>query len=138
MRTFLDTSALAKRYISERGSEAVARHCADATEIIVSIICVAELLSAFNRIRRDGALTPAQYEKLKRDMSADLGEALVVDVSEPVVPATVRCLEASPLRGLDAIHLGTAIACSVDLFVTADNQQARAARAQGLEVARLR
>ena len=137
MRTFLDTSALAKRYIKERGSEMVSRHCAAASEIVVSIICVAELLSAFNRIRRDGALTRAQYEQLKRDMTEDLGEALVVDVNEQVVPITVRCLEANPLRGLDAIHVGTAIACSVDLFVTADRQQARAARRQGLDVAHL-
>ncbi len=61
----------------------------------------------------------------------------MIDVSEPVVPIVVGCLEASPLRGMDAIHVGTAVACSVDLFVTADGQQARAARAQGLEVARL-
>ncbi len=76
MRIFLDTSALAKRYVKERGSGTVAKHCTAASEIVVSIICFAELLSAFNRIRRDGALTPAQYTELKRDITADLGEAL--------------------------------------------------------------
>jgi len=36
------------------------------------------------------------------------------------------------LRGLDALHVGSALASRVDLFVTADRRQAQVARGMGL------
>jgi len=41
-------------------------------------------------------------------------------------------MEISRLRAMDALHIGTAQATRVDLFVTADKRQALAAQAVGL------
>ena len=42
-------------------------------------------------------------------------------------------MEVSRLRAMDALHIGTAKAAYVDLFVTADKRQAAAAQAVGLK-----
>ena len=39
----------------------------------------------------------------------------------------------SNLRGIDALHIGTAQAAQVDMFVTADKRQAVAAQTVGLK-----
>ena len=59
---------------------------------------------------------------------------LVVDTTPQVLSQAVRALESHALRGMDAIHVGAAIECGAQAFVTADRQQASAARAMGLEV----
>ncbi|MCP4700719.1 MAG: type II toxin-antitoxin system VapC family toxin [Gammaproteobacteria bacterium] len=52
MKIFFDTSALVKRYIEKSGSVKVQELCEEADELIVSIICLPEMLSSFNRLRR--------------------------------------------------------------------------------------
>lgn len=49
----------------------------------------------------------------------------------------IRCLEQYPLRTLDALHIGTALAYQPDLFVSADRRQVEAAKREGLAVAYL-
>ena len=53
-------------------------------------------------------------------------------VSEECMDAV---LERNTLRGMDAIHIGSAVAVQADLFVSADACQCAAAAAAGLEVA---
>jgi len=54
----------------------------------------------------------------------------------PIVLAhSIASLERNTLRGMDAIHIGSAVAMQADLFVSADARQCAAAAAAGLEVA---
>ena len=55
MRIALDSSALAKRYVSESGTPRVLELCAQATEVVVSVLCVPEILSGLNRRLSSGA-----------------------------------------------------------------------------------
>lgn len=127
MRLFLDSSALAKRYAAEPGTEQVLRLCREADEIILSVLCVPELISGLNRLRRDGRLSTPHYRKLKRALAADLEAATLVDLTPAVVDRAIGCLERTPLRALGAIHLASALESVCDLFVTADRRQAEAA-----------
>lgn len=135
MRIFLDSSALAKRYLHEVGTEAVVTHCHQATEILLSVIAVPELISALNRLRRERRLSAREYRKLKAAFAADLESATVIDISDRVVREAIRCLEAYPLRTLDALQIGSAVIAHGELFVSADRQQIRAARRLSLAVA---
>jgi predicted nucleic acid-binding protein len=45
---------------------------------------------------------------------------------------TIRFLEHNPLRAMDAIHLGCAVAYQPDVFVSADRHQIGAAAQIGL------
>lgn len=134
MRIFLDSSALAKRYVEEPGTEQVLRLCQRADEVILSSLCVPEIISGFNRLRREKKLSPARYRSLKHDLAADVEEATIIDLTPLVIDRTIACLERVPLRALDAVHLASAIESMCDLFLTADRKQEQAAVQCGLTV----
>lgn len=134
MRTYLDTSALAKRYVREPGTEVVLEKCSEATEIVISVICLPELVSAFNRLRRQSSITSEQYSSLKQDVIADFRQAMFVELSPTLLQEAVLCLERAAIRAMDAIHIATARRTGCDSFVSADRRQCEAARELGLLV----
>ena len=134
MRIFFDTSAFAKRYVREAGSDAVLALCDQAAELCLAAIAIPELVSAFCRLHRDGHLTPQQYTALKTGLFRDIVDIAICDLSPTVIHQTVMGLEQNRLRAMDAIHIGCAVALQVDTFVTADARQCDAARQAGLTV----
>lgn len=134
MRMFFDTSALVKRYIEEPGSDTVARLLEGAESLIVSVLFLPECVSAFQRLVREGRLSPREYEQLKGTMLADLADTIICHLVPEVVCMAVGCLERHPLGTLDAMQLGCGCAVAPDLFVTADQLLGVAARGEGLEV----
>jgi hypothetical protein len=137
MRIAFDTSALAKRYVDERGTPRVLELCAQATEIVVSVLCVPEILSALNRLRREGRLTSGGYVAAKTDLADDMTQATIVPVTPAVVSRAIEILEKAALRTLDAIHLAVAMDSACDLFVSSDVRQCEAARELGLKIERV-
>jgi len=134
MRVFLDSSAFLKHYIDESGSDRVRDCLREAGELVLSVVAWPEMISALNRLRRDGALDDDAYSRVKPQIEEDFTNATVVALSGPILDTTVRCLEASALRASDAIHVASAVEAGVDRFVSADRQQCEAARAMGLTV----
>ena len=70
MRVYFDSSAFAKRYVGESGSARVLQWCDRTTALVLSVITVPELVSAFCRLRRESRLSTAQYERLKDELLA--------------------------------------------------------------------
>ena len=134
MRVFFDSSAFVKRYVSETGTEAVLAWCDRASEIGLSGIALAEIVSAFCRLRREGRMNDTQYRQLKSLLLADIEDAAICDLSPEVLAQSIASLEANILRGMDAIHVGSAIALKVDVFISADQRQRDAAIRAGLRV----
>ena len=132
MRVFLDSSAFVKRYVSETGIEAVLAWCDSASEIGLSGIALPEIVAAFCRLRREGRIDDTQYRQLKSLLLADIEDAAMCDLSPEVLARSIDSLEANVLRGVDAIHLGSAIALKVDVFISADQRQLEAAIRAGL------
>lgn len=62
---------------------------------------------------------------------------MLCDTTPAVLKFTIQALEASVLRGMDAIHIGAAQLCEADVFVFADARLFAAARAAGLKVVAL-
>jgi uncharacterized protein len=135
MRVFFDTSAFAKRYIAESGTDAVMDWCQRATEIGLSAIAIPELISAFCRLRRENKITAKQYQRLKADLFADIEDIAIGDLTPLVLSQTVKSLENNTLRAMDAIHIGSAIALECEVFISADQRQLDAAEQTGLTVA---
>jgi predicted nucleic acid-binding protein len=134
LNVFLDSSALAKRYIEEKGSDRVQAILSSASVLAVSVICVPEIVSALCRRRRERKLSTEEYRNTKAAVLSDLDDATVIGITEEVVAQAVALLERFPLRSADALHVACAAEWSTDLFVSADNRQCRAARAHGLKV----
>lgn len=129
MRVFLDSSAIVKRYINEPGSEKLNELCAAASSVILSIITSVEVSSAFSRSKREKKITSSQLKLLKLEFSKDLNAAEIVELYPRVISQSKQCLERTALRSLDAIQLASAIVAEVDLFITSDERQIKAAKA---------
>lgn len=134
MRVFFDSSAFAKRYVREDGTDIVLSWCDQATELCLSGIALSEIVSAFCRLLRENRVSPVQYRDLKNMLLADISDAAICDLTPEVIRNSIIALENNVLRGMDAIHLGSAIALHADIFVSADERQCAAATKAGLKV----
>ena len=132
MKAYLDSSAFAKRFIDEVGSDDVEQVCAEATDLGLSVLCVPEIVSALNRRRRERALTRGQYYLAKKYLLEDVRDSDVIHLTPSVMASCVDVLENNPLRTLDAVHVASAVEWGAELFVSADKRQLAAARRVGL------
>ncbi|MBS3916611.1 MAG: type II toxin-antitoxin system VapC family toxin [Sulfuritalea sp.] len=131
---FLDTSAFAKRYVAEQGSDKVMALCQKADSLVVSVICLPELISTLSRLVREKKLAKADYRKLKGGAMADLADVDICQITPEVMVLAVSLLESHPLRAMDALHVACALAVKPDMFVAADHRQLSAARKAGLRI----
>lgn len=134
MRVFFDSSAFVKRYVREAGTDAVLQWCDQATEIILSGIALPEIISTFCRLQREGKITETQYRQLKSLLMADIEDAALGDLTPVVLAQAIWSLERNVLRGMDAIHIGCAVALKAEVFISADKRQLEAAVHSGLRV----
>ncbi len=134
MRVFFDSSAFAKRYVREEGSELVLSWCDQATELCLSGIALPEIISAFCRLQREKQITPLQYRHLKAMLMTDVIDAAICDLTPEVIRHSIIALENSTLRGMDAIHIGSALALNADVFVSSDARQCVSAEQAGLRI----
>ena len=134
MKVFLDTSALAKRYVAEQGSDQVLAVCQQADSLVVSVICLPELISTLCRLVREEKLASAAYRALKGGMMANLADVDICEITQEVLASVVSLLELHPLRAMDGLHVACALASAPDAFVSADHRQISAARKAGLSV----
>lgn len=134
MKLFLDTSAFAKRYVAEQGSDKVVELCQQADSLVVSVICLPELISTLSRLLREKKLTKADFRKMKNDAMADLADVDICQITPNVMVSVISLLESHPLRAMDALHVGCALAVAPDIFVSADHRQLSAARKAGLKI----
>jgi hypothetical protein len=137
VNVFLDSSALAKRYVQEPGSDRLEEILSSASSLGVSVICVSEVVSALCRRRRESKLSPRDYAKAKQALFEDIEDASVVNVTDEIVARAIELLERWPLRSSDALHIASAAEWSAQLFVSADAKQCAAARGYGLQVEQL-
>lgn len=134
MLVFFDSSAFVKRYVREAGTDLVLLWCEQATELCLSGIALPEIISAFCRLLRENRIAPEQYRHLKSMLMADVSDAAICDLTPEVIRHSLVVLEKNVLRGMDAIHLGSALALKADIFVSADARQCAAAAQAGLNV----
>ncbi len=134
MKTFFDSSAFAKRFIEETGSDAVESLCLDASELGLCVLCVPEIVSAMARKLRDKRINGSQFATLERHLLDDIRDAIIVDLTPEVIAESVVAIKASPVRAADALHVAAAKVWGAELFVSADDRQLVAAKKAGLRV----
>ena len=133
MNILFDASALFKRYSGEAGVSRVLELQASASSVTAAVHCKTEVASALTRQWREGAFSNDEYERVLANIYADFDELVVMPLSTHAERYTITAMRLASLRGMDALHIGTAQAARVDLFVTADKRQAAAANAVGLK-----
>lgn len=133
MNVLFDASALFKRYSAEAGVNRVLQLQATASAVTAAVHCKTEVASALTRQWREGAFSDDEYQRVLADIHADFDELTVMPLSGQAERYAIAAMRLATLRGTDALHIGTAQAAGVDLFVTADKRQASVAQAVGLK-----
>lgn len=128
MKTFFDSSAFAKRFIEEDGSDIVEEICMQTTSLGLSIICLPEIISALNRQVREKKINRRDYGVIKKRLLEEIQDAVIINITPKVIFKSLELLENNVLRTMDSLHLACAIEWNSDLFVSSDQRQIKAAR----------
>ncbi len=132
MKVLVDSSALAKRYVLEDGSEILDRMLQSASQLALCIILVPEIISGLNRRLGEQILLASDYRKVKKQLLEDVRDATVLQVTPAVISSSVKLLENNVLRAMDSLHVACALEWQAELFVTSDRRQLMAAKNSGL------
>lgn len=140
---YADSSVLIKRHVSEVGSVWFQNLVSPASrnEIITAKLSIVEVLSAFNRRRREANISQIDYDDFAKDFSTiSNNEYHLLDLTDSIIAESKRLLETHPLRAGDSIQLAAAIHArnllqnsqlSPPIFLASDNKLFDAAIAEG-------
>ena len=137
---YLDTSALVKRYRTERGTEVMAALFSDQTPdsaFITSHLTVLEVEAVAARAIGARLLTQRAHGTLLRLFNEDLDRAItVLPLTSAVLSEAIGVARRYTLRAGDCIHLATALrtaqaVSATIVFVTSDMELHRAAGRAG-------
>ncbi len=143
---YVDTSALAKRYLLEPGTAWV-NALLMSESFAISHLAIVELASVLGRKTQEGAISPDSRDATFRTFLSDKERLVVLELSLEVVQEAATLLRDAPsfirLRSLDALHVASARLAFASArrqgmvtgaFVTADQRLVTAARWAGLTV----
>ncbi len=142
MRIYLDTSALAKAYLTEVASDTVRSMIARSSRIYISSLNITEMRCMLARRVRSGHFAADVETRLWAAFQADISNEVfdlysVQSTAYVEAAALIDRINPTPLRTLDALHLCIAEHLEPDLFITTDRQLAKAAITIGLNVDQL-
>jgi predicted nucleic acid-binding protein len=143
---FLDTSAIVKRYLMERGSGWIITQTDPARSPLVYLADIArvEVAAAVTRRVRAGGLAAAAASVALANFRSDLQlQYRAVLISTPLLERAMSLAEKHALRGYDAVHLaaaleansvGQALGLPALQLISADIELNSAAMSEGLAV----
>jgi uncharacterized protein len=108
LKLYLDTSALVKLYVEEKGSATVREVVTRAETIATTVIAYVEARAAFARRRREGRLSRTHYRRTIQDLQSDWDRYLRLEVTTELIQTAAELTAIHPLRAYDAIHLASA------------------------------
>lgn len=131
MTTYVDSSALLKRYVDEPDSTTAERLLLSDPVLVTSWLTLVEVRRDLPRLLDGPALREA-----KQQFTNDLDAFAMVAIDEAVCRAAAQIGEQLAVRSVDAIHLASAQRLVVPglPFITFDLRQAQAARSLGFTV----
>ena len=133
MKTFFDSSAYAKRFVEEKGSEVIEEICLNTTELALSIVCVPEIISALNRRLREKNINQNNYQIAKTRLLEEIEDVVILNITPTVIMRSIELLENITLKAMDALHVASALEWKPDLFVSSDIRQTETAQKSGLQ-----
>lgn len=138
----METSALAKLYVRETGTEEMLRlaNSVARNELAVLTLARIEMRSAIRRRERAGDILPAAATKMIERLTTDLESLyLIQPLTEAVITEAAGIVDRHLLKAYDAIQLAGCItlrdsSATATVFVCADQQLIKAAEKERLTV----
>lgn len=138
---YLDTSAILKRYRTEKGTEVVeALYGLPDVFLVTSHFACLEVEAVSAKLLKGKSLTEEAYDALLNAFAADLGDPLyAVPLTSRIVNEAIEAARQYAVRAPDAIHIASGLAVqSVSggddfFFVSSDKEQLSAASSAGMQ-----
>lgn len=131
MSTYVDSSALLKRYVEEADSSAADSLLRGDHGLLTARYTIVEVRRNLARLLSGRDLVTARAA-----FADDLSSLSIIELDEVTCESAAAIAEATGVRTLDALHLAAAqrVSAPGTVFLTFDLRQAQAARALGLTV----
>ena len=138
---FLESSALAKLFVAERGSDRMIELVEPLSQPqkLVSSLGVVEVHSAIRRRERAGDLTPAHAGEALAGLAAEFALMTEQTINSSVIEAAKQMLDRHGLRALDSVQLASCWVGRITsgitdiVFVASDQVLLDAAAAEGFQ-----
>lgn len=139
---YIDSSALAKLYVPEAESERLDEFLRGRTDLMISDLCITEVISAVARRKREGILDAKQANEIRAAVLSDAKSRSFhrLDITPAIHRDAERMLfstESVALRTLDALHIALALSGPAQRVITFDDRMKAAAVLHGLEIVEL-
>jgi predicted nucleic acid-binding protein len=134
---YLDTSALIKRFVNEKGSSVVQSLLQRPGGVATAKIAYAETFAGFARKLREGNIPKPLHALACRQFERDWPAYLRIELQDDILFLARDLIQRHPLRSFDAVHLASALSLKSALgeeitFAAADGRLLRAARNENL------
>ncbi|MFA4836319.1 MAG: type II toxin-antitoxin system VapC family toxin [Dehalococcoidia bacterium] len=107
---YLDTSALVKRYVEEKGSVVIGDIFNAGQRLLTSRVAYAESLAAFFRRWREGGILKEDLNSICQRFEWEWDARFdIIGLTDAVSRHIRELIGKYPLRGFDAIHLASAL-----------------------------
>jgi hypothetical protein len=138
---YFDTSALAKWYLNEAGSDDVEKYIQEHGPVDMSDLTIVEMRCLLARRRREGNIDPKTEIKIFATFEEDIRQRFLIchPLPDGLTAGAVNLLSVHPdlpIRALDALHLMIAREIQAEVLATADRVMATGAKAMGFSVVR--
>jgi uncharacterized protein len=139
---FLDTSALVKLYVQERGTDRLLPLFSDQPDnrFAVLAISVVEVRSAIRRRQRSGDIDPSTATSILGNVQSHMETRFIRQmINEAVIDTALEMIDRYALRAYDAVQLAgclvlATISAEAFTFVCSDHALLDAARSEQLAV----
>ena len=137
--SYIDTSALAKWYLPEAGSEDFSEWMQSQDDTCISSLTITEFRCLLARRQRMNMLSALDVQQLYAKFKQDIEDAHLILYpveNRHILNASlmIESLPSVPLRTLDALHLTIANDIPVNIIATADKVMGESAQLLDLEV----
>lgn len=138
---FLESSALAKLFVLEKGSESLIglmEQTEDARKLVSSLASL-EVQSAIRRRQRTGDILDVDADQSLESLSAECLRMVEQPISPAVIEMARYVLDNHALRAMDALHLATCLVARETLqmtdifFVSSDDDLLEAAASENFQ-----
>lgn len=134
---FLDTSALVKRYHSEKGTDKIDKiFSEDDRAIVISSLSITEMVSALNRKKEDKIILKEDLEiALSKFFHDAIKDFLVIELDGEHIKDSIMLVLKRNIRTLDSLQLAVALSLKElkVTFVCADKKLVAVAEKEGLQ-----
>jgi hypothetical protein len=138
---YFDTSALAKWYLNEVGSDDVEKYIQQHGPVDISDLTIVEMRCLLARRRRERNIDTQTEIKIFATFEEDIRQRYLVchPLPEGLAKGAVNLISVHPelpIRTLDALHLMIAKEIQAEVLATADHVMVAGAKAMGFSVVR--